>query len=77
MRRPGSWRDELLAPVTRWRCERKQLICIAINRGHVSIEDVVVAHGLARAEVERWLEAYARAGMDGLRVARPRRSVAA
>jgi hypothetical protein len=71
----GRWRDKLLTPVQRWTPARKAAVCMAIWGRSVAIEEVLAAHKLERAEVERWLAAFAAGGPQALRIYR-RRSAA-
>jgi hypothetical protein len=62
-----------LATVQRWTPARKAAICMAIRGRRLAIEEVLAAHQLERAEVERWLTAFEAGGREALCIYRRRR----
>ena len=54
----AQWRADLLKRVERWTYGRKIQVCAGLRAMVVSARDVIVAHGLAQDELDRWMEAY-------------------
>ena len=48
----------MLKRVERWTYGRKIQLCAGLRAKVVSVRDVIVAHGLALEEIDRWMEAY-------------------
>jgi transposase-like protein len=65
--RAAPTRAELLAPVVRWRPERKARLLAGIQNGLISMADARVAPGLSAQELEAWWKAWQRDGMRALR----------
>ena len=65
-RRPAPTRENLLAPVTRWRPEGKARLLGGIQNGLITMAEAREAHGLSAYELEGWWKAWRRDGKKGL-----------
>jgi hypothetical protein len=75
---PAS-RAELLKRIERWTQGRKISLCRGLCAKIITTSEVVLAHGLAQDEIDRWMEAYKRKDFEALKIGyrRKRRSVRA
>lgn len=58
---------KLLTPVRVMTAERKFWICDALRRNRITRAQVMAAHDMSGAELDRWMELYNRDGLEGLR----------
>ena len=70
-------RDDLLKRVERWTQGRKISLCQGLCAKIVTTSEVVLAHGLAQDEIDRWMEAYNGKDFEALRVGYRRKRAAA
>jgi hypothetical protein len=61
-------RSSLLKRVERWTQGRKISLCRGLCAEIVTTSEVMLAHGLAQYEIERWMEAYKRKDFEALKV---------
>ena len=67
-------RSDLLKRVERWTQGRKISLCRGLCAEIVTKSEVMLAHGLAYDEIDRWMEAYRRKDLEALKVGYRRRS---
>lgn len=77
MRTVAATRSDLLQRVERWTQWRKIKLCRGLCAEIVIASEVMLAHGLAEHEIDRWMEAYKRKDFEALKVGyrRKRRAV--
>jgi uncharacterized protein DUF1153 len=61
-------RSDLLKPVERWTQRRKIDLCRGLCAEIVTTSEVILAHGLAYHEIDRWMDAYRREDFESLKV---------
>lgn len=66
-------RSDLLKRVERWTQGRKIMLCRGLCAAAITASEVMLAHGLARDEIERWMEAYKRKDFEALKAGYRRR----
>lgn len=66
-------RSDLLKRVERWTQGRKISLCRGLCAEVVTTSEVMLAHGLAYDEIDRWMEAYKRRDLEALKVGYRRR----
>jgi len=61
-------RSDLLKRVERWTQRRKIGLCRGLCAEIVTTSEVMLAHGLAYHEIDRWMDAYKRKDFEALKV---------
>lgn len=61
-------RTGLLERVERWTQRRKFSLCRGLCAGIVTTGEVMLVHGLAHDEIDRWMEAYKSKDFEALKV---------
>jgi len=61
-------RSDLLKRVERWTQRRKVSLCRGLCAAIVTTSEVMLAHGLAYDEIDRWMAAYKRKDLEALKV---------
>jgi hypothetical protein len=70
-------RPDLLKQVERWTYGRKIKLCKGLSAKIITASEVILAHGLSRDEIDRWMEAYKRKDFEALKVGYPKKRAAA
>ena len=63
----AAGRSDLLERVERWTPARKMRLCRGLSDEVVIAGEMMLAHGLAQDEIDRWMEAYKRKDFEALK----------
>ena len=70
-------RSDLLKRIDRWTQGRKIKLCRGLCAEVIIASEVMLAHGLAQDEIDRWMDAYNRKDFEALKVGYCRKRTAA